>query len=411
MTSELGRIGGDLLRALAVVLVIVVIGAVALYLAGRAIVCDIPIIGKLLCRSCWLHPGSKLDPLTGDCYVCPAGMTRTAQPVSSKTACAGYGLGVATDPQGEAYCDTKYGEDAFADPDGKCWTCPDDMVRSVDPVTAKTACEAGAGALDAKTKSYCHKFSDDAFPDPDGKCWTCPDGMIRSADPVTAGTACEAGVGALSKGAVDYCHKLSGDAFPDPDGGCWECPDDMKRTVAAVTSGSACAAGVGALSAGAVDHCHKVAGSGAFPDPNGGCYGCPPGWIRTANPVTSDKACSAGVGALSRGAVDHCHSISSRAFPDPDGGCWECPSDWNRTIFAVTGKTACIKRGSFAHYGRADRVGDWVSGAVKRGAWVGPATKAGSWVAPASDVGDWVSPATDMGGMTAPATIYGKATG
>ncbi len=246
--------------------------------------CKWPIIGPLICwNKCAEYPNAYADLLTGKCFSCPSGMSRTAAPITANNACAGYGLGVATDPQGQKYCKDKYG--GFADPNGHCYTCPGGMTRTAAPVTSDTACSAaglGAGALSQGAIDFCKNSNPNGFPDADGYCYNCPKDMSRTAAVITSTSACSAAgmnpLGALSKDAQEYCKNNNTNGFPDANGYCYNCPEDMSRTAATIDSPTACsAAGInplGALSKEAQEYCAKTNG---FPDADGYCYDCPKG--------------------------------------------------------------------------------------------------------------------------------------
>jgi hypothetical protein len=79
-----------------------------------------------------------------------------------------------------------------------------------------------------------------------GECWSCPSGYIRTLDPVTAGTACAKDLlfGPWSRATFHQkSGSCGGDSFFDPmDGGsCWTCPSGYRRTANAVNTSAACA--------------------------------------------------------------------------------------------------------------------------------------------------------------------------
>lgn len=83
-------------------------------------------------------------------------------------------------------------------------------------------------------------------------------------------------------------------------------------------------------------------------DPSVGprCYSCPEGFKRTANPVTSDEACSKAGTKFSEADFKNHYSCdtSKDEFYDPrkGGECWKCPKDKpRRTLYAVTSDKAC----------------------------------------------------------------------
>jgi hypothetical protein len=90
--------------------------------------------------------------------------------------------------------------------------------------------------------------------------------------------------------------------------------------------------------------------SGTFYDPrNGGeCWSCPGGYGRSAEAVTSDRACQVViiVGPFSRATFHKkVGSCASGTFWDPRNGgeCWSCPSGFDRTASSVTAGDACSR--------------------------------------------------------------------
>lgn len=422
---EAGRIVLDVIKPLAVIAAIIAIIVLLIMYFSKKLFCNIPILGNLVCKKdCWGHPDAKVDPLSGDCYVCPKGMTRTADPIDSKTACAAYGaagplygLGLAN-----KYCRDKYGSHAFADPTKQgCFTCPDGMNRTIAGVTSSSACAAGVGALSLGAKNYCSHEKSGAFPDGDGNCYTCPKDMARTAALINSSSACSAAgmnpLGALSKDAKNYCDNVKSGSFPDSNGACYSCPDHMSRTAAVISSSTACSAAglnpLGAFSKDAIDFCHRYSSS-TFPDANGGCYGCPEDMARTAAPINTATACAAGGlapwNSLTPEAKKYCHRFDDRGFPSIDGKCYKCPDGYQQTLLPAWGPSACIKKGSVADYHGASEIGKWSSGITKRGDWAGPVTRVGHWVGKVDKVGAWVSGTSNKGPTAAHATLYGKAT-
>jgi hypothetical protein len=205
---------------------------------------------------------------------------------------------------------------SFADPrnGGECWTCPANFTRNVSPVDSKDACWKPIGEVLAKAtlagRTGCAAgfFSD---PRNGGECWACPAGFGRTLDPVTAGTACSKGIfGPFS--VATFGNKIgqcTGGAFGDPiDGGtCWTCPAGFRRTLNSVKSDGACAQMTETQYATATQNkgCslyRALPGFGTpFRDPrNGGeCWACPLGLVRSASAVNTDAtgnlaACVAG---------------------------------------------------------------------------------------------------------------------
>ena len=132
-------------------------------------------------------------------------------------------------------------------------------------------------------------------------------------------------------------------------GDCWSCPKDYDRTVLApVDSPQACrrsaafsraqrhARGTGLVRT----DCPR----GQFWDPiDGHCYSCPGGYNRTADPVTSPRACARAVKKVfARATRSRSAGCPAGAFLDIGrGDCWSCPAGWYRTVNPVTGAKAC----------------------------------------------------------------------
>ena len=109
------------------------------------------------------------------------------------------------------------------DPDGNCWECPkingSQTLRTGDAVTANTACGGNCGSMFSRS-----------FPDiiDGGTCWTCPStASYRTADAVDKPTAC---LSTDSDCAKRYPGKY-GQVVSDPDGKCWACPPGKVRTI------------------------------------------------------------------------------------------------------------------------------------------------------------------------------------
>jgi hypothetical protein len=90
-------------------------------------------------------------------------------------------------------------------------------------------------------------------------------------------------------------------------------------------------------------------GPGTFHDPrNGGeCWSCPPGFGRSATPVTDCKACQKAiiVGPFSKatfhGKAGKCQGPDNFFDPRQGGECWSCPMGHVRTLVPVTDAKAC----------------------------------------------------------------------
>lgn len=80
------------------------------------------------------------------------------------------------------------------------------------------------------------------------------------------------------------------------------------------------------------------------------CWSCPKGYGRTAEPVTSDKACLREGGEVFDKADKvgkwTCNKKQDEFFDPRKGGeCWSCPSKTpRRTLYAVTSDKACASK-------------------------------------------------------------------
>lgn len=188
-----------------------------------------------------------------------------------------------------------------------CWSCPSGYDRTAEPIDGDKAClkKENARKLRATNvaKAGCPGGS---FWDPidGGTCWKCPDGFKRSAAGIKESNACVKVIG-FAREELHTATKVSGEcpngSFWDPiySGTCWSCPAGSFRTASPVQNGDACIS-YGAMSPAKVVVANKCSGlenqaTGAFWDPiNGGtCWQCPSGYIRSAAPVNSNQACAA----------------------------------------------------------------------------------------------------------------------
>ena len=90
--------------------------------------------------------------------------------------------------------------------------------------------------------------------------------------------------------------------------------------------------------------------SGSFFDANGRCYSCPANYARTADAVTSDRACAKADPSIKGGEVAAtfggplCKAPNgSWSFKDGSlgGSCWSCPNGYERSIYSVDDNRAC----------------------------------------------------------------------
>jgi hypothetical protein len=233
--------------------------------------------------------------------------------------------------------------------------------------TFKPASKAKEGPKTCTAPAFLDLRLDDLSVGP--RCYSCPDGYNRTANPVTSNEACsKAGGDKFDK--ADFKNHFScdtdADEFYDPrkGGECWKCPKSKpRRTLYAVTSDKACATPeiVGEkLGKASFEHKNKECTGGAFHDPrNGGeCWKCPKGYVRTAEPVDSKKACSKTTSESLKKADEKGHfGCAKGTFLDVGTGqCWSCPSGFPyRTVNPVDGPRACADQlvGVFAADNRA----------------------------------------------------------
>jgi len=90
--------------------------------------------------------------------------------------------------------------------------------------------------------------------------------------------------------------------------------------------------------------------AGSFFDANGRCYSCPANYGRTADAVTTDRACAKADPTIKGGEVAAtfggplCKAANgSWSFKDGSlgGSCWSCPNGYERSILSVDDKQAC----------------------------------------------------------------------
>lgn len=188
-------------------------------------------------------------------------------------------------------------------------------------------------------------------------CWSCPSGYQRTAEAVDTPRAC-AKPDASVQGqfmSARFISKLCPDgSFFDPirGGECWSCPVGYKRSAASVEADNACYIPSGERLSRAT-RLKKTAwawdcAKGTFFDlwDHGGCWSCPSGFNRTANPVYSDGACSAFVPEKqARATVVKKAACDAGEIQDPRNGgeCWLCPTATTRTVFPIQEGKACEK--------------------------------------------------------------------
>ena len=271
---------------------------------------------------------------------------------------------------------------------GSCWACPDGYIRTADALTSATAC--AKSDLSVPLKRMTAKFAGGLCPagsffDPirGGECYSCPSGYQRSAAHIDADNACFVPAGKQSVRATRIdntpwpheCSKFAGSFHDAWDGGaCWRCPAGYNRTGSHINSNQGCSRGE--QHAQASPRGQAQCKPGEFSDPrNGGeCWSCPAGTYRTVFPVTGGEACeqragfrlakASEVSAFSCPAGSFLDLISSR---DPNvrnriqkqiaetgrqvdygksagGTCWSCPPGYDREVYHVAGEDACRTR-------------------------------------------------------------------
>lgn len=272
---------------------------------------------------------------------------------------------------------------SFYDPNGSCWACPDGYNRTADPVTSATACSKADPSVALKQMraqfqgGICPKG---AFFDPirGGECYSCPEGYRRSAAHIDAGNACYIPAGErlapakrVKRGIVVCDPGSFYDAWDG--GGCWSCPAGYNRTGHHINSAQACSAAVAEQQAHATKQGVAGCKPGEFQDPrNGGeCWTCPSATYRTVYPVNEDKACEQRAGVkLEKAQQVSAFSCPAGSFMDlinsRDGNvkarieqqiketgrrvdygksagatCWSCPPGFVRSTGHVAGNEAC----------------------------------------------------------------------
>lgn len=207
----------------------------------------------------------------------------------------------------------------------ECWRCPEGTVRTLEPVTSPRACTQPSSTTfdDAKFEhSWTCDGSKREFYDPrkGGECWSCPKNRPRrTAYAVTSKKACATKELIGEKlSEANYEHKAkgcTGRSFFDPrkGGECWSCPSGYTRTAEAVTSKKACAKDKPETLRAAQPEGHLGCRAGEFLDPRGECWSCPKGHpYRTINPVDTAKACTDELlGVLAADAPALCRSVLS----------------------------------------------------------------------------------------------------
>lgn len=176
-------------------------------------------------------------------------------------------------------------------------------------------------------------------------CFSCPTGFNRNGRAVTSPKACDKPVTPKTSSAK-FEKKVqcpAGSVLDPRNGGeCWKCPSGYGRTSAGVDKWNAC--GMIGKKAVSAEFKGKACPDGSFRDPRKGgeCWSCPEDYSRTADAVTSTKAC--------RITLDFEPAIKAAAltceageiFDFVDGGsCWKCDVGETRTWFGIKSAKAC----------------------------------------------------------------------
>ncbi|MBC06298.1 tectonin domain-containing protein [Thalassospira sp.] len=187
-------------------------------------------------------PGSFFDVGLWACFTCPSGFNRTANAVDSHVACSK----AVNPPQflsaSRVSSHNTCPAGSVNDPrnGGECWKCPSGYSRTMSSVDAWDACgKVFATARSAEfLGSVCPSGT---FADPNGGCYSCPENSIRTWEAVTHPKACVRNelLTAANKEAALTCNP--GEHFDFIDGGtCWTCPEGSVRTAGHVKANDAC---------------------------------------------------------------------------------------------------------------------------------------------------------------------------
>lgn len=177
-------------------------------------------------------------------------------------------------------------------------------------------------------------------------CYSCPSGYNRNARSVTHPMACDKAVTPQTASAKYVGKKKcpSGSILDMRNGGeCWTCPSGLGRTAVGIDQWNACGM-IGKKAASATFRGRSCPVEGSFADPrNGGeCWVCPPGYDRTGNAVTADKACKKVLDFKPANKAAALTCEPGQHFDFIDGGtCWSCPEGSDRTMSSVKSTKAC----------------------------------------------------------------------
>ena len=297
--------------------------------------------------------GQFLDILTGSCWSCPPGYTRTVFPVEGDTACeipANSVFSVATQ-HGPVGCGPGQFYDIFT---AACWSCPAGYNRTIFAVNGSTACEKPAQTLNsvATRQGQAGCGPGQFFDLITGACWSCPSGYNRTIFAVNGSAACErpaySSFGSASSTAgtgIFGTDCPSGYVYDFGLGRCYRCPSGSAKVIfQAWNSSSACETVHPAVFSSATRY-DGLCPNGQFLDIGTGyCWTCPAGYNRTIFGIGTATACEKVIPAVLSSATRYGGLCPIGEFWDIGTGyCWSCPAGYNRTVLAVQTASACEK--------------------------------------------------------------------
>lgn len=135
--------------------------------------------------------GAFLDKRNGgECWTCPSGYSRTAAAVDKWNACGMIGKKAVGAIFKSKACTA---DNSFRDPrnGGECWSCPEDYSRTANAVTSASACKTALDFEPAVKEAALTCEADEIFDLIDGgTCWKCAEGETRTMNSVKGGKAC-----------------------------------------------------------------------------------------------------------------------------------------------------------------------------------------------------------------------------
>jgi hypothetical protein len=364
----------------------------------------------------------------GTCWTCPQGHGRTVFAVDTDKACekvAAQDFRRAVERgKGRGFFGTDCDAGQFWDiVDGNCHSCPDGYAMQVlEHVHGARKCAKGIPAAFAKATRIGPPCGAGKLWDPrnGGECWSCPDDFVRTVAPVTAQVACEykgllGGTGLIGCGSglssirgtcrkTGECGKQGqrpcevGERIPSCDAGMKE--DFKQNLCVALRAGETPFTGglsslSGYLGAALQAHCKSILGSvkidaggnlglgltcgkdatvgftcallrdvvGGYPDLLNGLMEKVPAGASLADQMNAAAAASPCKELGERFAKAEKHGKATGKvlqiecpagqFWDPDGNCYSCPKDYTRTLFPVTDARSCTDKvgGNLARFG------------------------------------------------------------